>query len=952
MTAERWQRIEQAFYSALGLEPQNRAAFLQAACRGDAGFLQEVERLLKSDTQAQRFLETPPFRIRGSSEPQPAPQLALGDRLGPYRVEAFIGAGGMGEVYQATDIRLDRSVAVKLLPRRYAQDANALERFQREARATSALNHPNICTLYDVGDSNGQPFLVMELLDGQSLKERMLSRRPSLTEILDLGVQIAGALEAAHDRGIIHRDIKPANIFITGRGEAKILDFGLAKVVREPYRDRPQVSDAPSNDAAACAGGASDFPAMGTLPYMSPEQVRHGDVDCRSDLFSFGVMLYVLAAGKLPFQGDTPARVLDAIVSYQPPSIRKLNPSRPRRLERIIMKALEKDKSFRYQRAAEIRRDLDRLRRSALTVAARWAIAVAASIVAAIAAILALRSPARPPDRSEWWQITNFPDSVTQPGLSQDGHTLTFVRGSSSFLAPGEIYLKSLPSGEPVQLTHDNLPKMSPVVSPDGSRIAYTALTSGFAWDTWIVNVGGGPPRLWLPNASGLTWTRSRNLLFSRIKIGEHMSIVTASGTGSATRDVYLPPHDRGMAHRSYLSPDGKHVLLAEMDNGEWLPCRVVSFDASGPSKQVGPAGAPCTNAAWSSDGNWVYLGARAGDNFHLWRQHFPEGKPEQITAGPTSEEGIAVSPDGRSLITSVGLRERTVKLHDANGERQISVEGYAYSPVMSPDGKHLYYRVLKGGTSPFLGASELWSADLESGHNNLLLPGFAVTHFNLSRDGKRILFSALDSDHKNRLWIVPTDRHTPPQQVPNAEGDMAYFGPNGELIFHALEGTSTYAFRIREDGTGLRKLTKRQVSQIQGVSPNGQWVMVMSPSGHNQSPEATWACPTAGGEDIKIINGLWQFRWQSDAKILYVSFSTAMQTAGASGRTYVLALAPGQMLPPIPAGGFKSEDDLARLSRQPAIQVGDIGAGPTQSAYVYSRETVQRNLYQIPIPN
>jgi len=428
------------------------------------------------------------------------------------------------------------------------------------------------------------------------------------------------------------------------------------------------------------------------------------------------------------------------------------------------------------------------------------------------------------------------------------------------------------------------------------------------------------------------------------------MGIVAASETGSNGREVYLPPHDRGMAHRSYPSPDGKYVLVSEMDNGEWLPCRVVPLDGSSSGRQVGPPGAPCTSGAWSPDGNWIYIGARTGDNFHLWRQRFPAGKPEQITSGPTAEEGIAVAPDGRSLITSVGLRQRTVKIHDPSGERQVSVEGYAYSPVLSPDGKHLYYRVLRGGTSPFLGASELWSVDLESGHNDLLLPGFAVTHFRLSHDGKRIVFSALDADRKNRLWIGPADLHTPPQQVPNAEGDMADFGPRGELIFHALEGTSTYAFRIREDGTGLQKLTKRQVSQIQGVSPDGQWVMIMSPSGVDPSLEATWACPTFGGEAIRIIDGLWQFRWQPDGRILYASFSTAMQAAGATGRTYIFQLTPGKMLPPIPAGGFHSESELARLSARPPIEVADIGAGPNQNVYAYSREAVQRNLYRIPL--
>ena len=428
-------------------------------------------------------------------------------------------------------------------------------------------------------------------------------------------------------------------------------------------------------------------------------------------------------------------------------------------------------------------------------------------------------------DRSEWVQVTNYPDAVGQPALSEDGRMPAFVRGVSTFLAPGEVYIKMLPSGDPVQLTHDNLPKMSPVFSPDGSRVAYT-VWDGRSWDTWVVPVLGGQPQLWLPNASGLVWAGPRRVLFSEIKAGEHMAIVAASESRAEARDVYVPPHQRGMAHRSYVSPDGKWALVVEMDNGEWLPCRLVPLNGESAGRPVGPAGASCTNAAWSRDGNWIYVSAHTGSNFHIWRQRFPGGEPEQLTSGPTEEEGIAPTPDGRSLLTAVGLRQRTVSVHDEHGDRQVSLEGYAYAPMFSPDGKKVYYRVLKGGISPFLGASELWVADVDSGRSEVLLPDFAVTHCSLSIDGSRIVFSALDSGHKSRLWLAPTDRRTAPRQVPNAEGDMAYFGPSGELVFHAVEGGSTLAIRIREDGTGRQVLTPEEVTQILGLSADGQWMI------------------------------------------------------------------------------------------------------------------------------
>ncbi|HEV8413582.1 MAG TPA: serine/threonine-protein kinase, partial [Bryobacteraceae bacterium] len=285
--------------------------------------------------------------------------LSAGDRLGPYEIQSQIGAGGMGEVYRARDPRLNRDVAIKVLPQAFATDA-ARERFRREARAASALNHPNICAVYDVGETAGHPFLVMELLDGKTLREQISGKALDIPTALALSIQVADALDAAHAKGIIHRDIKPANIFVTQRGHAKVLDFGLAR------QDRPADTDALTADMLTEPGTA-----IGTVPYMSPEQARGQTVDARSDLWSFGVVFYEMVTGARPFDGPTSPIIFEALLNKTPQPVRERNPKVPAELERIIGELLERDRALRYPSAAELRDDLERLQTSLTAAAAR-----------------------------------------------------------------------------------------------------------------------------------------------------------------------------------------------------------------------------------------------------------------------------------------------------------------------------------------------------------------------------------------------------------------------------------------------------------------------------------------------------------------------------------------------------------------------------------------------------
>jgi len=403
MKPERWKQVEELYHSALEQEEAAREEFLQKACAGDPGLLRELKSLLNFEKQSEGFIESPAMEVAAKAlaqaEARPAHGPTTGQTVSHYRLQDKLGEGGMGVVYKAEDVRLGRAVALKFLPLELAKDQQALQRFQREARAASALDHPHICTVHDIGAHEGQPYIVMELLKGHTLKELILARHAtgapaslsapfSADRLSELAIQIADALDAAHNRGIIHRDVKPANIFVTETGQAKLLDFGLAKLTPGrgagvpaaglPGARRPGSSQTTADDVQDDSGPAPLVPltstkdshgltdpgmTMGTVSYMSPEQARGEQLDARTDVFSFGAVLYEMATGRQAFPVDSAAVALAAILSRVPAAPSSLNPTIPAELERIICKALEKDRALRYQSAAELRADMKRLQR-------------------------------------------------------------------------------------------------------------------------------------------------------------------------------------------------------------------------------------------------------------------------------------------------------------------------------------------------------------------------------------------------------------------------------------------------------------------------------------------------------------------------------------------------------------------------------------------------------------
>jgi serine/threonine protein kinase/Tol biopolymer transport system component len=846
---------------------------------------------------------SPPLEVSESSVPEQLPSRLSGKKVSHYRVLELLGGGGMGVVYKAEDLKLGRRVALKFLPEEIASDAKALERFEREARAASALDHPNICAIYEFGEHEGRPFIAMPLLDGETLRDRIAARAgPFATgEVLNLAIQIGHGLGAAHEKGIIHRDIKPANIFITLREEAKILDFGLAK--RTDAGDREGI---PLQDVRSQEFGSQEMPiaraldlsvsltgvAMGTAAYMSPEQVRGERLDARTDLYSFGLVVYEMAAGARAFSGNTKAELHDAILTGAPVPARELNPELPPELQAIIDKALEKDREVRYQTAAEMCADLQRLQRAAEPVVGTspagaegssitqkprrygWGLRVGAALAILVCAIaagwaivrsLTSRDVAARTAKSRAGRslsvtgrivpLTSLPGTVWDPAFSPDAKQIAFFWNGEDPLK-SDLYVQLVGGDKPLRLTHTNSsgPFRSPAWSPDGREIAFGHCDDNGGAIFIVPALGGAERRLTdvvctLGEVGHPNWTSDGKFLVLAdrcVPDGPKGVVVFSLETGEKRCLTAPPPGDVGDLDPT-LSPDQKTVAFIRMPTALVGDIYTVAL-AGGDLRRLTDENKFLPRLMWAADGQTIIFDSGRSSLGGPWRISAAGGAIEPETMYPAVG---ALSRDGRRLVYANGSGVASIwraNLSRAGGQvvsqnRVIATQGTNDAAQLSLDGRQIVFG------SQRTGRLEIWKSNADGSDPVQLtfFGGHAGTP-RWSPDGKWIAFDYRPENHSHVYLIDAEGRNLHMVVSGDYENGAASWSRDGASIYFASNRTGEWEVWRREFASGRETQMTHHGGMAAFESFDWKTLYYSKLEG-----AGVWSVPVAGGEEQRI---------------------------------------------------------------------------------------------------
>lgn len=864
MNPDRWKRIEQVYHNVLASSKMNRAAVLDELCSDDEEVRHEVQSLLDAREQAGNFLSQENFHVQVGdlfSE-----QDLVGHVLGPYRILSAIGAGAMGEVYLACDTRLDRQVALKILPARFTRDSGRVARFRREAKAASALNHPNIITIYEIGEAADTSFIAAEFIEGTTLRQRLAAGRMDLPELLDVAVQCAWALEAAHQAGIVHRDIKPENIMVRPDGLVKVLDFGLARVGLS-------VNESP---VEATQAGA----LVGTPRYMSPEQARGEKLDARTDIFSLGAVVYEMIAGKPAFPGATTADVFAALLGSASPVPSECAQGVPAQPDEIVQKALQKDRATRYQSMGHFAADLQELKQRTLRgipvvenkaevrngslersrLKTRDVILAATAVVASLIFVWYFRT-ARSGNHSDVLPLsvlplTSFEGHKDFGSFSPDGKQIAFSWNGGGSKQERDIYVMTIGRGDPVRLTFSQADDRLPAWSPDGRYIAFCRPLvdepTPSQYSIYIVPASGGNERKIADGGMGVSWSPDGKVL-------------AIAGSQSGARGIFLLSLDR-ISRRQLTKPDSYVDSLPVFSwDGNWIAfTRDFGFSAheifvvsagGGAARQLTFDRQPTYGAAWTADNREIVFASNRGvGGESLWRIPASGGMTKRVSATLQGSFYPALSHQGNRLAYTESFTDTNIYALEGPGfgnrpvpdrfgppQSLITSSRRDDSPSISPDGQRIAF------VSKRTGNEEIWVCNRNGGQLMRLTsfngPGTGTPRW--SPDGRWIAFDSLAAGNPN-IYVV------------NAEGGafrrltswpwsnfMPSWSPDGKWIYFKSDRSgSDQIWKIAAAGGDPRQITYGGGCEA-FASPDGKLVYFTK-----RPWSSIWTVPVDGGAE------------------------------------------------------------------------------------------------------